>query len=89
MSRKGNCYDNAVVERVFRSLKGEGLPEHPPETRAQATTLVIDYFEMFYNRQRLHSTLGYQSPNAFEAQTQVVNQGILRICAKERAGCEE
>ena len=68
MSRKGNCYDNAVVERVFRSLKDEGLPEHPPETREQAITLVIDYFEMFYNSQRLHSTLGYLSPNTFEAQ---------------------
>ena len=67
MSRKGNCYDNAVVERVFRSLKEEGRPEQPPETQAQASTLVSEYFEMFYNSQRLQSTLGYQSPNVFEA----------------------
>jgi len=86
MSRKGNCYDNAVVERVFRSLKGEGLPEHPPETRAQATTLVIDYFEMFYNSQRLHSTLGYQSPNAFEAQAAGHHPGDTQAWPEERSG---
>ena len=57
-----------VVEGVFRSLKEEGLPEQPPKTPRQASLLVIDYLEMFYNSQRLHSTLGYQSPNAFEAQ---------------------
>jgi transposase InsO family protein len=75
MSRKGNCYDNAVVERVFRSLKEEGFPDHPPETRAHATLGVIDYFAMFYNSQRLHSTLGYQSPTAFESQTAGLNRG--------------
>ena len=89
MSRKGNCYDNAVVERVFRSLKDEGLPEHPPETREQAITLVIDYFEMFYNSQRLHSTLGYQSPNTFETQAAGVESGDTQVWTKERAGREE
>ena len=68
MSRKGNCYDNAVVERVFRSLKEEGFSEQPPDTQAHATLGVIDYLAMFYNSRRLHSTLGYMSPNAFEAQ---------------------
>jgi putative transposase len=71
MSRRGNCWDNAVVERVLRSVKHEGLDEtacdQPPAT-VQAT--VIDYVEMFYNSQRLHSTLGYRSPNAFEVQAQ-------------------
>jgi transposase InsO family protein len=43
MSRKGNCYDNAVVERVFRSLKDEGFTDQPPDTRTQATLSVIDY----------------------------------------------
>lgn len=70
MSRRGNCWDNAVVERVFRSVKHEGLDEtvrkQAPET---VTALVIDYMEMFYNSQRFHATLGYLSPNAFEAQT--------------------
>jgi len=74
MSRKGNCDDNAVVERVFRSLKGDGLPEPP----RQASLLVLDYLEMFYSSQRLHSTLDYQSPNAFEAQAAGVNQGVLK-----------
>lgn len=68
MSRKGNCYENAVVERVFRSLKEAGFPDQPPATRTHATLEVIDYLAMFYNSQRLHSTLGYQSPNAFESQ---------------------
>jgi len=71
MSRRGNCWDNAVVERVFRSVKHEGLDEtvrkQAPET---VKAIVIDYMEMFYNSQRFHATLGYLSPNAFEAQTQ-------------------
>lgn len=75
MSRKGNCYDNAVVERVFRSLKEEGFPDQPPETRAHAMLGVIDYLAMFYNSQRLHSTLGYQSPKAFEAQAARLKRG--------------
>ena len=78
-----------VVERVFRSLKDEGLPEHPPETREQAITLVIDYFEMFYNSQRLHSTLGYQSPNTFETQAAGVESEDTQVWTKERAGREE
>ncbi len=70
MSRKGNCGDNAVVERVFGSLKREGLPEQPAATHAFAKATAIDYLEMFYNSHRRHSTLGYLSPNAFEAQAQ-------------------
>jgi transposase InsO family protein len=83
MSRKGNCYDNAVVERVFRSLKEEGLPEQPPETHRQASLLVLDYLEMFYNSQRLHSTLGYQSPTAFEAQAAGLDRGSPQVWTKE------
>ena len=75
MSRKGNCYDNAVVERVFRSLKEEGFTDQPPDTRTEATLSVIDYLVMFYNSQRLHSTLGYQSPNTFEAWAAKTEQG--------------
>jgi transposase InsO family protein len=82
MSRKGNCYDNAVVERVFRSLKEEGCTEEPPDTRAEATLSVIDYLVMFYNSQRLHSTLGYQSPNTFEAQAAKANRGDTQVCPK-------
>ncbi len=76
MSRKGNCDDHAVVERVFRSLKEEGFTEDPPDTRDEATLSVIDYLIMFYNSQRLHSTLGYQSPKTFEAQAAKSDQGV-------------
>jgi putative transposase len=65
MSRPGNCYDNAPVESFFRSLKTElGLPTQV--TYRQATTAIADYIERFYNRERLHSTLHYQSPATFE-----------------------
>ena len=47
MSRKGNCYDHAVVERVFRSLKEEGLTDQPPDSRVHATLSVIDNLAMF------------------------------------------
>lgn len=71
MSRRGNCWDNAVVERVFRSVKHEGLDDTAKEQPAETVkATVIDYMEMFYNSHRLHSTLGYLSPNAFEAQSQ-------------------
>ncbi len=70
MSRTGNCWDNAVVERVFGSLKREGLPEQPAAMQVIAKAETIDYLEMFYNSHRRHSTLGYLSPNAFEAQAQ-------------------
>lgn len=85
MSRKGNCYDNAVVERVFRSLKEEGFTDQPPDSRAHATLSVIDYLAMFYNSQRLHSTLGYQSPNAFESQAARLNRGGSGVWTKERS----
>jgi len=88
MSRKGNCYDNAVVERVFRSLKEEGFTDQPPETRAYATLSVLDYLAMFYNSQRLHSTLGYQSPNTFEAQAAKTDRGDTQVWTKPRSARE-
>jgi transposase InsO family protein len=66
MSRPGNCYDNAPVESFFRTLKSELGPLTHATHRA-AATIIADYIERFYNRERLHSTLHYQSPASFEA----------------------
>ena len=66
MSRKGNCYDNAVVESFFSTLKNELVHEQVFHTRDQAQAAVFEFIEVFYNRQRLHQTLGYVSPMQFE-----------------------
>jgi putative transposase len=67
MSRKGNCYDNAVVESFFSTLKNELVHERDYHTREEAQAEVFEFIEVFYNRQRLHQTLGYASPMQFEA----------------------
>ena len=66
MSRKGDCWDNAVVESFFHSLKTEWIADTIYRTRDEARSDVIKYIEMFYNSHRLHSFLGYKTPNAFE-----------------------
>lgn len=67
MSRKGDCYDNAVVESFFASLKSElGLLRNGFANPQYARRTLFAYIEDFYNRRRLHSTLGYQSPDTFE-----------------------
>jgi putative transposase len=66
MSGKGDCLDNAVAERFFGSLKRERTSHRHYETRQEARADVIDYIEMFYNSTRLHSYLGYTSPNEYE-----------------------
>lgn len=66
MSGKGNCYDNAVKESFFHTLKTELCHHEHYRTRDEARASVFEYIEAFYNRQRLHSTLGYLSPAAFE-----------------------
>jgi transposase InsO family protein len=73
MSRKGNCWDNAVMERFFGSLKSERTDGITYLTRRQAKNDVVEYIEMFYNADRLHSTLGYLSPVAFENQQNIVS----------------
>ncbi len=67
MSRKGNCWDNAVAESFFGSLKQERVQWKSYQTRYEAQQDILNYITMFYNSNRLHSTLGYTSPNAFEA----------------------
>ena len=66
MSRTGNCYDNAVTESFFGTLKGECIERTSFQTRGQARQTIFEYVECFYNRVRRHSTLGYVSPAAFE-----------------------
>jgi len=68
MSRKANCWDNAVVERFFRTINTELTNWKRYKTREQASTDVFDYIEMFYNPKRLHSYLGYKSPLNYEKQ---------------------
>lgn len=66
MSRKGNCWDNAVAESFFATLKSELVYRRRFETRAEAREAIFDFVEVFYNRHRRHSTLGYLSPVEFE-----------------------
>ena len=68
MSRKGNCYDNAYIESFWSSLKYETVYHRKFATRAEARIALFDYIESFYNRTRLHSSLGYMSPINFESQ---------------------
>jgi transposase InsO family protein len=67
MSRTGNCYDNATMESFWSTLKHELVYRRHFATRHEATTAIFAYIEGFYNRRRLHSSLGYQSPLDFES----------------------
>jgi putative transposase len=71
MSRRGNCWDNACVESFFGTLKRELIYHRQYRTRDEATQDIFEYIEVFYNRLRRHSTLGYYSPAEFEARTAV------------------
>ena len=66
MSRKGNCWDNAVAESFFKTIKTECLNRYKFRNLNEVERIVFEYIEMFYNTRRLHSTLGYLSPNEFE-----------------------
>ncbi len=66
MSRTGNCYDNAVMESFFSTLKQELVHHADYATPAEARQALFEYIEVFYNRQRLHSALNYVSPHTFE-----------------------
>jgi len=65
MSRKGDCWDNAPTESVFNSMKNERVHGKTYATRADAQADLFEYIEVFYNRSRRHSTLGYRSPVRF------------------------
>lgn len=67
MSGAGDCYDNAMMESFWATLKTELIHQHKYQTRQQASGSIFEYVEVFYNRKRLHSSLGYVSPESFEA----------------------
>lgn len=67
MSRRGDCYDNAPAESFFATLKGELTGTERYRTRQEAKTAIFEFIEVFYNKKRLHSALGYKSPEQFEA----------------------
>ena len=66
MSRKGNCWDNAPVESFFATLKKELVHHRRYHSRAEAKADIFEYIEVWYNRKRRHSSLGYLSPVAYE-----------------------
>jgi putative transposase len=68
MSRSGDCYDNAAMESFFKTFKVELVYQEKFATRKEADEAIYPYIELFYNRQRLHSSLGYRSPVEYEAQ---------------------
>ena len=77
MSRRGNCLDNAPMESVFAALKVEHVHQCHFRTRAEAKAAVFDYVEVFYNRQRLHSGLGYRTP----AEARASMEGVTMLAA--------
>ena len=77
MSRKGNCLDNAPMESFFASLKKEHVHHVRFRSRAEARAAVFEHVEIFYNRQRLHSSLGYRTP----AETRAGMEGIAMRAA--------
>ncbi|SMM99507.1 Mobile element protein [uncultured Candidatus Thioglobus sp.] len=66
MSRKGECYDNAVAESFFKPLKTELVNQQTYQTREQAKSSIFEYIEVFYNKVRRHSTINYHSPSDYE-----------------------
>jgi putative transposase len=76
MSRKGNCWDNAVAESFFGRLKQERVQWRNYQTRYEAQQDILNYITMFYNSKRLHSFLGYKTPNQFESEQLVIHKKI-------------
>ena len=74
MSRKGDCWDNAVAESFFGSLKQERVQWRNYQTRYEAQQDILEYISMFYNSHRLHSYLDYQSPNQYEKEMTVLKK---------------
>jgi len=76
MSRKGDCWDNAVAESFFHTLKVELVHKYRFRTREEAKRRIFEYVEMYYNRKRTHSTLNYLSPFEFEKRANLIKQTV-------------
>ena len=77
MSRKGDGYDNALMESFFGAFKEECVERHTFKTRAEAKQVIFEYLEVFYNRQRKHSSLGYVSPANYEKMKGEIDRKVL------------
>jgi len=66
MGGKGNCWDNACMESFYRTLKVELIYQYKYQTRREAQRDIFEYIEVFYNRERLHSSIGYYTPEEYE-----------------------
>ena len=84
MSRKGNCWDNAPSEAFFSTLKIELMDGKAFPSREAAQAAVFEYMEVFYNRERLHSSLGYRTPVEYE---EAISGGCLSTTASEKTSC--
>ncbi len=69
MSEQGNCWDNAVAESFFHTLKTELTHNHKFENQQQAKQAIFEYIEVFYNQNRMHTANNYQSPTEYENRT--------------------
>jgi putative transposase len=84
MGSKGDCYDNAVCESFHATIEKDLLRQRSFPTRQEARTALFDYIETFYNRERLHSTLGYRSPEQYEHDHQLKEEEKTLIIEEER-----
>jgi len=73
MGRKGCCYDNAAMESFFHSLKVELIHQESYTTRDAARQSIFEYIEVYYNRQRRHSTIGYHIPMLYDNEYKIIN----------------
>ena len=88
MSRTGNCYDNAVMERFFWSLKHEWTNHDEYEDLAAVRSGVFKYIETFYNGKRIHQTLGYKTPDQYEAEHEQQHEAEHKHEAENATACE-
>ena len=78
MSRKGDCYDNAVVESFFSTLKNELVLGNVFKSREEARSEIFGYIEVFYNRKRIHQSLGYKTPEMVEGSVAQLTRPLIR-----------